>query len=77
MNQNGLAIFAILVYVMKKAKKDFGFEATVGLERGLGDTLSYFKEIKYSIMSETYFLITMTVWNFIVFVYMDMISYPL
>ena len=27
----------------EKAKKDFGFEATVSLERGLGDTLSYFK----------------------------------
>ena len=27
----------------EKAKKDFGFEATVGLECGLGDTLSYFK----------------------------------
>ena len=27
----------------EKAKKDFGFEATIGLERGLGDTLSYFK----------------------------------
>lgn len=27
----------------EKAKKDFGFEATVGLECGLGDTFSYFK----------------------------------
>ena len=27
----------------EKAKKDFGFEATVSLERGLVDTFSYFK----------------------------------
>jgi len=27
----------------KKAKKDFGFEATVSLDCGLGDTFSYFK----------------------------------
>ena len=27
----------------KKSKKDFGFEATVSLDCGLGDTFSYFK----------------------------------